>query len=268
MARWPDGDDLRKLRDRLLRVKYAVWAENVSPPEEISVIEVSESQDHRSSEVIAPGGLHVDLYMVRTPRYRPVLFLGRDSLDRCARLEVDRFGRAIHKLTRNRYGVVRWVGRVTQIAHQYYQRLEDRIDPLERMIKALNCPSSVRVLHAPSSGAEAQFRDLLQAQIVKHWAWLVVDGLLTTVAVMFFWVLVPIPGPNVFFYYPALRLMSHYRATTGARRALNGTEIEFSPLPRLAEVENELRKRVPGRNDDPPLNSGIEGLDAFLKRIS
>ena len=232
------------------------------------LLEVSERQDKVQAEVRADASPPVDLYMVRTPRFRLALFLPRRSLELCSRTEVDHFARFIRKMRRNRYGVIRWVGRVTRLAHRYYQKLEDQIDPLERMIKALNCPTSFRVLHVPGIDAEARFRDLLRGQIVKHSAWLVVDGVLTVIAAMFFWVLVPIPGPNIFLYYPALRLVSHYRAKRGARRVLNDTGITFEARPELAAVERRVEGRGSEVSDETDLGDRIEGLDEFLKRMA
>ena len=233
-----------------------------------ALLEVPGQQEVSSSAVDTPGLLEVQIYMIRTPRHRPTLFLTPSSIHLCATTESNRFRRFIRRMMRNRYSVIRWVGRVTRGGYRYYQKLEDRIDPLERMIKALNCPRSLHVLHAPSSNPESRFRDLLRAQIMKHTAWLIVDGILTAVAAMFFWVLVPIPGPNVLFYYPALRLASHYRALTGAKRALRSIEIKFEALPNLARVEENLRKPSTGMPDDDEAAAGIEGLGAFLKRMA
>ncbi len=231
-----------------------------------TVLEVSEQEGALTSPLDASESPRVDLYMIRTARRRTTLFLPRTSLDLCTATENSLFLRFIRRLTRNRNPVIRWVGRVTRTGYRYYQRLEDRIDPLERMIKALNRPRSLRVLHAPSTDPDSQFRDLLRTQIVKHTAWLIVDGALTTLAAMFFWVLVPIPGPNVLFYYPALRLVSHYRAITGARRGLNGIDIRFEALPSLARVEEDIRKPSPGQDADG-VAAGIEGLGVYLKRM-
>ena len=233
-----------------------------------ALLEVPGQQGVWSSAVDSPGLSEVQFYMIRTPRHRPTLFLPPSSIHLCASTERNLFRRFIRRMMRNRYSVIRWVGRVTREGYRYYQKLEDRIDPLERMIKALNCPPSLHVLHAPSSNPESQFRDLLRAQVMKHTAWLIVDGVLTALAAMFFWVLVPIPGPNVLFYYPALRLASHYRALTGAKRALSSIEIKFEALPILARVEEDLRNPSTGMQGDDEVATGIEGLGAFLKRMA
>ena len=232
-----------------------------------ALLEVGEQSQEWSPPAAAEIWPDVALYMIRTRRYRPTLFLQKSSLRLCAATDSNRFLRFIRRMMRNRNPVIRWVGRVTRVGHRYYQKLEDRIDPQERMIKALNCPRSLKVLHA-SSDPESEFRDLLRGQVVKHGAWLVVDGILTALTVMFFWVLVPIPGPNVFFYYPALRLASHYRAMTGARRGLNGIEITFEPMPGLAHVEEELRNPTGADVAPDSVSARIEGLEVFLRRLA
>ena len=108
----------------------------------------------------------------------------------------------------------------------------------------------------------------LKGQQVKHLVWLLVDGSITLVVVMLAPVLVPIPGPNVFFYYPALRLASHYRAMAGARRALDPNLVRFHELPELAGLEENLRV-ARNKSDIGRATRGveIEGLDKFLERM-
>jgi hypothetical protein len=108
---------------------------------------------------------------------------------------------------------------------------------------------------------------MLRTQFIKHTVWLVVDGAITLVAVMFFWVLVPIPGPNVFFYYPALRLASHYRAMTGARRALGDAEVAFAPLPELERLEEKLKAGDTPKTGCASAGVRVAGLDTFLQRV-
>lgn len=210
----------------------------------------------------------IDVYMIRTARYQPVLFLPRPALDAWSRAEGNQIRRFIRRLVRHRNAVVRWIGRVTRTGHRLYQRLEDRIDPLERMVKALNGSNSFCLRYATSGIPESQFRDFLRGQVVKHSAWLFVDAAVTTVAVAFAWILVPIPGPNVFFYYPALRLLSHYRAMTGARKALNGATIRFEELPALGRLEARLRAPAPRDFGGFEADLDIRGLEQFLNRIA
>lgn len=166
--------------------------------------------------------------------------------------------RFIRRLMRSRNRAVRFVGRVSRSGHRYYQRLEDRIDPLERMIKALNYPGILHVWHAPRTDVRKKFEGCLRRQIVKHTTWLVVDGLATVVAILLAPFLVPLPGPNVFFFFPFLRSLSHLQALRGARRALDDGTLSFRELPLLAGVEDGL-----SADEAEP----VEGLAAFLRRV-
>ena len=113
--------------------------------------EVSSKQTAGTRDALQPSvetsgvPLSIDLYLIRTPRRGAVLFVTRRALASYAASEKDRFLRFIRRLMRSRNRVVRWVGRVSRMGHRYYQRLEDRIDPLERMVKALNYPGALKV---------------------------------------------------------------------------------------------------------------------------
>ena len=208
----------------------------------------------------------IDVYLVRTRSRRTVLFVTRRALAAYAASEKDRFLRFIRRLMRSRNRLVRWVGRVSRTGHRYYQRLEDRIDPLERMIKALNYPGVLQVRHAPGVRAREELQDCLRRQIVKHTTWTVLDGIVTLVAVALAPFLVPIPGPNIFFFYPFLRFLSHMQALRGAKRAVSDDTLSFSEMEDLARV-GEI-----GPTADPQVgeSSGaepVEGLVEFLKRM-
>ena len=77
-----------------------------------------------------------------------------------------------------------------------------------------------------------------------------IDFVLTGVVIVFTPVLAPIPGPNVFFYYPFLRLLSHYRAILGAAAGLRSSDVQFKDLPELRSLEDNL-----------------SGLTSFLERM-
>ncbi len=213
------------------------------------------------------GSRAVAVYMVRTRRYRSALFLPPESIQLCTAGTPDRIRGFIRKMMLHRNRIVRWVGRVFRAGHQFYQRLEDRIDPLERMLKALNGSSMLNVMHADHAKPRDEFRELLRGQVVKHGAWLVVDAGLTVVAVAFTPFLVPIPGPNVILYYPALRLLSHYRALTGARRALNDAQAEFSGSRALDKLEYSLRSGETPTTGCANAGLRVTGLEKFLDRM-
>jgi hypothetical protein len=82
---------------------------------------------------------------------------------------------------------------------------------------------------------------VLRRQRWKHIFWFSIDFVITGVVIMFTPFLAPIPGPNIFFYYPFLRLLSHYRAILGAASGLRSSDVEFKDLPELRGLADNLR---------------------------
>ena len=98
-----------------------------------------------------------------------------------------------------------------------YQRIRHKFDYQENVCSALRHADSVRLVHAASlnqKDVEARFRNFLLFREKKHRRWMIVDGVLA----LFGSLLTPIPGPNIFFLYPAVRALSHYLAFRGVRR--------------------------------------------------
>ena len=131
--------------------------------------------------------------------------------------------RLVDWCARRRNRVAAWVGRGTRSMHDYYLRLEDRIDPAERVLKAMASANEF-VVH---TDVPADFYRLLRRQVWKHAFWFSVDLVVSAVVIIFTPVLAPLPGPNIFFYYPFLRLLSHYRAIRGTLAGLRSENIEF-----------------------------------------
>jgi hypothetical protein len=207
-----------------------------------------------------------ELFLIQTRPNRTVLFMSPETVRACEVMEADHVWRFIQRLVDNRNAVIRWIGRVSRAGHEYYQRLEDKIDPLERIIKAIHRPHRLSVRHSQGADAQERLRRLLSRQKRKHLAWLVVDGTITVVVALLAPVLVPIPGPNLLFYYPVLRLLSHYRAVNGASRGLGGTRLTFDPLPALDGLEKSLGiSRTPRSVREAAAGMKIEGLGKFLE---
>ena len=195
----------------------------------------------------------LDLYLITTRRNRYILFCPTDIVEQCEVASGDRIHSVIAWVKQRPNRFVAWVGRALQAAHGHYVKLEDRIDPVERVLKAIACSAELTVNHAASideSEARARFQSILRKQRMKHLFWLSIDSLLTAVVVAFTPILAPIPGPNVFFYYPALRLLSHYRAFRGATSALGSMPVRFKSLRDFSGLEENLR-----------------GLNRFLERM-
>jgi hypothetical protein len=207
------------------------------------------------------GSGSIDLYLVPVRHGRFALFLTRRSLSAYARSETDRFLRFIRRMMRSKNRIVRWVGRVSRIGHRYYQKLEDRIDPIERMVKALNYPGTLVVWHAPGLDAGREIGEFLRRQGVKHTVWVCLDGVVTAVAIVLAPFTAPIPGPNVAFFYPFLRLLSHIQALRGVRKAQSDATLIFRGLP---DLEALSRQGAPGEAGAAEV---VEGVNAFLRRV-
>jgi hypothetical protein len=154
-----------------------------------------------------------------------------------------------------------------------YFKLENTIDPQERSVKRFRHARSIQLYHSPQIEPERaadQLKAFLMAQKIKHAVWFLVDSGLTLIAVLLTPILMPLPGPNVFFYYPLLRTLSHYRSFQSARHGLRLTGTECSGLAVLASLE-ELLQTPPAHRDEEQLeiiarNLQLEGLPTFLKR--
>jgi hypothetical protein len=171
---------------------------------------------------------------------------------------------------RNR--IVAWVGRVLHVGHNYYEKLEDRIDPLERVLKAMASANTVEIYYASGASADTvrrSYQAILFRQRWKHIFWLSVDTIACLVIALFTPFLAPIPGPNVFFYYPFLRWLSHYRAIRGTTSGAGSSAIEFKSLPELSTLEENLRARF-DRNAIRSLAERLKvrGLEQFLERVN
>jgi hypothetical protein len=168
--------------------------------------------------------------------------------------------------------VIAGVGRVLNSGHGYYIRIEDRIDPVERVLKIMVSASSLTIHYAAiadESRARSRFRGMLRKQRIKHIFWFVIGCAITVIAIGLTPILAPIPGPNVFLYCPALRLLSHYRAICGVAAALGAIPVQFESLPGLSGLEENLQTP---RFDRKLIKKWAErlkirGLDRFLERV-
>lgn len=214
----------------------------------------------------------LDLYLIAAGNRRYVLFSPLDIVEGIEAESDDRVLKAISWFMRHRNRVVAWVGRVLKTGHEYYVKLEDRIDPGERVLKAMASAERFVVYHGPardSTNADSQFRSLLKRRRFRQLFWFIVDLVISAVAIVFTPILAPIPGPNVVLYFPLLRMLSHYRAIRGAGSGLRSVEIEFKCLPDLVGLEENLRTPPFDRQTVLAMAEGlkIRGLEQFLERM-
>ena len=184
----------------------------------------------------------LDLYLVRARRNRFVLFSPADTLHRIEEHSGDRIQTFLQWFMRRKNRLAAWVGRVVNTGHEYYLKLEDKIDPQERVLKAMSFTEDLKVYHSSTLNTQirSKFEAILRRQRIKHIFWFAVDLVVSAIVVVFTPILAPLPGPNVFFYYPFLRLLSHYRAIMGSLRGQRSRRVDFKSLPDLSGLEDNL----------------------------
>lgn len=101
----------------------------------------------------------------------------------------------------------------------------------------------------------------------KHQFWLIFDSLGLLVS----FVLVPIPGPNLFLYFFAFRVVGHYLSLRGARQGLNVTAWRTEPRAPLTELRQAIGLDPATRArhvDDIALRLQLEHLATFFQRTA
>lgn len=147
--------------------------------------------------------------------------------------------------------------------------LETRGGATERVLKGLRVPEQVDVVHPeglPRHAARRIYRRKVEESVRRHRRWLLVDGALLPVSVLFSLV----PGPNVLLPYLAWRALSHWRGQAGGTRSLDASEVDvtFVAAPELDPLLDLAEKRfVPGRRRrlrEIGERVGIPDLDGLL----
>src|SRR5213594_4692493 len=169
--------------------------------------------------------MKLELRVIPRENGRNALFTPPETLG--AAESSDRVRNGIDWLASRQNRLAAWIGRGMRSLHDYYVRLEDKIDPEERVLKAMAATDEFVV----QAKVPAEFYRVLRRHRRKHVFWFSIDFLITGVVIVFTPFLAPIPGPNIFLYYPFLRLLSHYRAILGASSGLRSSHIEFKDLP-------------------------------------
>lgn len=184
---------------------------------------------------------------------------------------VDRF---IERLQGRRSRISKLLRNLIIVVRDAYYRIEEKLDPMERMFKLMRHAHLLRLFHSQQSDgplAEKNFKGLLARNRRKHTLWGMVDLVLTLVAILLSPILVPLPGPNVFFYYPAARLISHYLARRGTLRG-ECLQTFYTPLLEISEIEAVLKRpSLPLEFDKIEEIAGrlrLEHLSHFLKRYT
>ena len=155
-----------------------------------------------------------------------------------------------------------WWTRLRSRVVDGYQRLRQHFAYQERVLGQLRHAEQLSVYHAVSFEPDRVERDLLKHLRVshgKHTRWFILDTIVAGLGA----ILTPLPGPNIFFFYPTIRALGHYLARKGARhagrlpRSINGEplidKIEESGVTDFERVADELKLLEKRYSMDPLL---------------
>ena len=208
------------------------------------------------------------IYLISLKAGRVRLFAPLEQLEHFEKHANDRLRRIITWLQASRFSLVSWFGRVLYSCRGYYVRLEARLDPVERILKAMDSAGRYTVCYPEGweeQFARKQFFTCLRRQRIKHLVWCGIDFVCSVAALAIAF----LPGPNLVGWYPFLRALSHYHAVCGTVAALRSSAIAFKGLPELRSLEENLqapgfnRKRIHAIAEDLK----ISGLEQFLERM-
>jgi hypothetical protein len=131
--------------------------------------------------------------------------------------------------------------------------------------------ASAASLRFPSTldadAARAMLMRLLGAARSHHLRWLVIDAVIFVSSA----VLALVPGPNLFAYYFAFRLIGHFQSWRGARRAVEMIGWTFEPDASLAELASLVdvpRERRASRVEAIAAGLNLSRLSAFFDRVA
>lgn len=124
------------------------------------------------------------------------------------------------------------------------ERLDSRVDPTEPFLRRLRSAETVEIVHPADVSARfvrRKLRLLLIRKTIKHKRGIYLNAIFLPFSIA----ATLIPGPNVFLFWNAYRLVSHVLAHRGGTQILAGeTPIVFTPSEELAEVRGSHRRRA------------------------
>lgn len=162
----------------------------------------------------------ISVLLLHNPRGEPV-FLASGRPPAAAPVEPEPSGR---------------LARLREAVHDAYNSLSHRFDHHENLCAQLRHASEIHLIHPDTLGwqqAQQEFQDFLDRRLVKHRLWRLLNALAAAAGVL----LTPIPGPNVFFFYPAARVLGHHFARSGVLRAKALGIASIRPEPLLTRLE-------------------------------
>lgn len=152
--------------------------------------------------------------------------------------------------------------------YSLYKKSEAKFPLKERLCASFYTTREIKIYypagHSLFEATKAWEHYLLKEQSRQRF-WTYLDLLLSGLGGL----MMPLPGPNVFFYYPAVRTFSHYRAWKGATRG-NQLMVTFSSNQDLQELEEALLQRDSQRRkkvtDELVGKFQLAGLPGFLEK--
>lgn len=159
----------------------------------------------------------------------------------------------------------RWARLQARIASLYY-KVEKKFPLQERLLGRFRLVEEVRVLHPadlPLDQAQSFLLGFVRKYARRHRKWTIIDGGLAALGAVLFW----IPGPNVFFLYPALRTAGHYFARVGGETFLTMTSSNWAAneiLTQIGAATGDERRRLAA---DLQTYLGWTAFDEFVSNL-
>lgn len=135
-------------------------------------------------------------------------------------------------------GEGRWT-RLRRRIYETYQSFREKFEYQERVCANFRYAQHLNVFHPAGMDSEQArqiFDRYLEHRYRKHTLWLWVDGVVAALGSL----LTPIPGPNIFFFYPAARALAHLLARKGIQNIRSPGMVSFAQEPLMDEVQRQL----------------------------
>lgn len=157
----------------------------------------------------------------------------------------------------------RHLSRIKRTLKKGYQTLEAKLPIEERLCSHLRRHDHVKLYvpsHVSSDAATKLFLSFLKNCVKTHRRWLLADGVLAAMGAALVW----IPGPNVFFFYPAFRALGHYYAQAGGGKHGEPSSLIVLPCALLDDFPNLPVPEMMARSREIERRFGFNQLVNFL----
>ncbi len=161
-----------------------------------------------------------------------------------------------------------WLRKVHRQVLHLYRMLESKFPLNERLCTRLLSAGRAHAVYSSAATPEEAriaLHRFFHRQARRHRFWFGTDFFLACLGAL----LMPLPGPNIFFFYPAVRAYSNYRAWRGAARGLHFA-FQWEPSEEIRNFESRL-PRAAGRDFNAQVGLLSErlllpGLTTFLAK--